>query len=281
MAVFPVLYFFTFLYYTDAGSTMFVLLAYLLELKGHHVLGAMAGACAVMFRQTNVIWVVFIATSSACDELLEIIVPNKRSDLVRTDDAGLTRAVLKWFYNCVRVDRQALVRVVIVVMRTVWPYLIVALGFVLFVWVNGSIVVGAKLDHGAGFHVPLLFYFLGFTVAFSFVNFITIETVCCFIRFVKRRFLTVLFAVLIAFIAVHWFTYAHRYLVADNRHYTFYVWSRILARSPAARYLLVPAYLFSAYAVLHTLAARKHFLWRLVFVFRPHSLSFAISSFHT
>ena len=56
---FPPLYFFNFLYYTDVGSTFTVLLAYLLALHGSHFLASLLGAVAVLFRQTNIIWVAF------------------------------------------------------------------------------------------------------------------------------------------------------------------------------------------------------------------------------
>lgn len=37
LSVFPLLYFFTFLYYTDSGSTFCVLLMYLMALQGRHL----------------------------------------------------------------------------------------------------------------------------------------------------------------------------------------------------------------------------------------------------
>jgi hypothetical protein len=41
--MFPVLYFFTFLYYTDVIATGVVLLTYLLQLEGHTMLAALTG----------------------------------------------------------------------------------------------------------------------------------------------------------------------------------------------------------------------------------------------
>jgi len=265
MALFPVLYFFTFLYYTDAGSTMFVLLAYLRALHDRHVTAALAGACAIMFRQTNVVWIVFIAASSACDALLGVIMPEKRSDSNRSD-ANLVRVVFSWLQNAVRNERRSLLRVTVIIVKAVWPYFLVVFGFVLFVSINGSIVVGAKQDHAAGFHFPQLFYFFGFTVAFSFVHFVTRETVCGFFGLAKRNVAALLVVTSLAVAAVGQFTYVHRYLVADNRHYTFYVWSRIIGRHGAVRYLLVPAHLFCTYAVLRSVAARRNVLWRLVYL---------------
>nr|CAD7396447.1 unnamed protein product [Timema poppensis] len=60
LATFPLLYFFTFLYYTDTISTSLVLLMYLFHLYGHNFLSAASGFIAVIVRQTNIIWVGFI-----------------------------------------------------------------------------------------------------------------------------------------------------------------------------------------------------------------------------
>jgi alpha-1,2-glucosyltransferase len=43
LAIFPVLYFFTFLYYTDVIATGVVLLTYLLQLEGRTLLAALTG----------------------------------------------------------------------------------------------------------------------------------------------------------------------------------------------------------------------------------------------
>ncbi len=39
-------------------------------------------------------------------------------------------------------------------------------------------------------------------------------------------------------------SYAHPFILADNRHYTFYLWKNVFARNEMNRYLLVPLYLF-------------------------------------
>lgn len=44
LTIFPVLYFFTFLYYTDVIATGVVLLTYLLQLEGRTLLAALTGS---------------------------------------------------------------------------------------------------------------------------------------------------------------------------------------------------------------------------------------------
>ncbi|KFM76235.1 putative Dol-P-Glc:Glc(2)Man(9)GlcNAc(2)-PP-Dol alpha-1,2-glucosyltransferase, partial [Stegodyphus mimosarum] len=57
ISMFPVLYFFTFLYYTDCGSVFFVLLMYYWNKKYCFISAAIAGALSIFFRQTNIVWV--------------------------------------------------------------------------------------------------------------------------------------------------------------------------------------------------------------------------------
>lgn len=56
----------------------------------------------------------------------------------------------------------------------------------------------------------------------------------------------------VAAAAVHHGTLAHPYLLADNRHYTFYLWKNLLGPSPALRLALAPAY----GAAAHELSSR-------------------------
>ena len=57
----PPLFFFNFLYYTDPGSLFFVLLMYLFDLEDHTYLAALFGFLSLLFRQTNIVWVFFVA----------------------------------------------------------------------------------------------------------------------------------------------------------------------------------------------------------------------------
>ena len=69
----PVLYFFSFLYYTDAAAAMFVLLALAAHLRGHLLWAGLAGGFAVTCRQTNVVWVVFLAGCVAEEEVIRLV----------------------------------------------------------------------------------------------------------------------------------------------------------------------------------------------------------------
>ena len=46
---------------------------------------------------------------------------------------------------------------------------------------------------------------------------------------------------------VQYSTLAHPYLLADNRHLTFYLWRRVFMRHWTVKFLLIPAYIFGFY----------------------------------
>lgn len=265
LSLFPLLYFFTFLYYTDTGSTAFVLLSYLCSLKSRHSCAALSGLCAVLFRQTNIVWVVFVGASSACDVILGLILRTEISELARKTYPNQLRTVFLWARNSLTHDRYAFIRVAVNAFAVLWSYFIVVVLFGIFLIINGSIVVGAKQDHGAGFHLPQLFYFCAFAVVFSFPHFIKIGTIRSLLKFIRKHYLVVLTACVLSSLAIFKLTYIHRYLLADNRHYTFYIWSRIISRNSLTRYLLVPVYLSSMYALVYAVAAHKHIFWQVLF----------------
>ncbi|CAM9441407.1 unnamed protein product, partial [Choristocarpus tenellus] len=84
--LYPVGFFFGFLFYTDAGSTFFILLCYLLATRPvrsypwgayesgqglqRQVGSALSGCVAILFRQTNAVWVAFTMGTCLLDDLL-------------------------------------------------------------------------------------------------------------------------------------------------------------------------------------------------------------------
>ena len=56
MSLMPVLFFYSFLYYTDQVSTALVLLTFSLHLSGNSWLASFSAALAILSRQTNIVW---------------------------------------------------------------------------------------------------------------------------------------------------------------------------------------------------------------------------------
>ena len=54
-------------------------------------------------------------------------------------------------------------------------------------------------------------------------------------------------------------SYAHPYLLADNRHYPFYLWKNIFKRHANARYWLVPLHTTAVLLMIYVLSELKKF----------------------
>lgn len=254
LSFFPLLYFFTFLYYTDQGSTSMVLLTYWMSLQESHLTAALTGVVAICFRQTNIIWVAFAAGSVLVKEI-DSDIPGIESGLI-TFVAGILTAV-----------RQRLESLI----QKLLPYLVVGIGFCVFVIKNNGIVVGDRSSHQASFHFPQVFYFIGFTMVFSFPVFASLSSLKVAIEKLeelihdKVKLLAGLLCLVVLIIAVHQFTYVHEYLLADNRHYTFYIWRKIFQRHWTVKYLAIPCYIYGSLILTQKLLQKNSILFVLLF----------------
>jgi alpha-1,2-glucosyltransferase len=55
----------------------------------------------------------------------------------------------------------------------------------------------------------------------------------------------------------------HPFILADNRHFTFYIWRRIFRFHPLVKYLLSPIYVFCIIHIWWTLAFHQSWIWIL------------------
>ncbi|KAK9893677.1 glycosyltransferase family 59 protein [Cystobasidium minutum MCA 4210] len=251
ISTFPLVYFFGFLYYTDVASLSLVLLAYRQALLGRYGTSALAGLVSLTIRQTNILWVAFIAFEALTLEL-DKTQSSQGEDLHKSNDLSqisMPRAARA----IVRLVSAAAARPQKTIM-TLAPYVPVAGAFLAFLWWNGGIVLGDKTMHVPVLHIPQLYYFSAFT-AVMLVPYLlsrgiltkTLQTMVSSPNFS---------AALTAGIAytISKYTIAHPFLLADNRHYTFYIWRRIINVHPYSRHLLSPAYLASLVSLWHLLA---------------------------
>ncbi|XP_006002490.1 dol-P-Glc:Glc(2)Man(9)GlcNAc(2)-PP-Dol alpha-1,2-glucosyltransferase [Latimeria chalumnae] len=263
LSSFPVLYFFTFLYYTDAGSTFFILFTYLMCLYGQHKTAALLGFCAFMFRQTNIIWVVFCAGSVVAQKLREVWKLDwaKKKEQKVTTETSVTevKKVFQFLFEYMFCFNNLKTLVLLI-----WPYMLLVIGFFAFLIVNKGIVVGDRSSHEACLNFPQLFYFFSFAMIFSFSHLLSVQRMKKFFHTVRRH--PALYVILTTFsVLLVWkFTYVHKYLLADNRHYTFYVWKKIFQRHELIKYLLVPGYIFAGWTFADMLKSKSVF-WNLVF----------------
>ena len=119
--------------------------------------------------------------------------------------------------------------------------------FLIFVIYNKGVALGDKEHHEISFHASQLLYF--FTVLFIYLP-INIQSYFthakfCIKRMIQSRSALTTFVMLniTCFVVVHVFSYAHPFILSDNRHYTFYIWNRFLSKY-IIRYSLIPVYAF-------------------------------------
>ncbi|XP_013408858.1 putative Dol-P-Glc:Glc(2)Man(9)GlcNAc(2)-PP-Dol alpha-1,2-glucosyltransferase [Lingula anatina] len=265
LSLFPVMYFFTFLYYTDPGSTFFTLLMYLLSLHDNHKVAAMMGLVAILFRQTNVIWVAFVAGVKFGDLVVRYVGPEKR-DIPKEAIGSMDFLIYSVYLLFVGLkDRtKEFQQLLSSFLSSTWSYILLFVGFAAFIVFNGGIVVGDRSAHVAVLNFPQLFYFSCVTFIFAFPHMLTLFKAFHFVDFLFRRPVLFFMCYLISCVLAMYFTYEHPYLLADNRHYTFYIWRRIYLLHPYMRYILIPAYIYCYWAI-HENLQNRHVWWKLTY----------------
>ncbi|PVF95067.1 hypothetical protein CPB86DRAFT_739413 [Serendipita vermifera] len=246
LASFPPLWFFGFLYYTDVPGIAFILSSFVAQSNGSNWLACLLGLWSLFFRQTNIIWILYIF---AFHNVFKLRWAREASNnlhdppALRASFVDLGRSIwsIVWAIPSLLIE--------------FLPYGLLSLAFAVFVVWNGGIVLGDKSNHIPALHIPQLFYFYAFSTAFGWpvllfsgtgktagpVGLIK-EVVSRMVGTPRRVAMSVLWTALIA-TCVHFFTIHHPFILSDNRHYTFYVWKRILFAHPLISYALSPVYL--------------------------------------
>ncbi|KAI4757989.1 hypothetical protein E4T52_09857 [Aureobasidium sp. EXF-3400] len=299
VCLFPPLFFFGALYYTDVASTLSVLFftRHLLETNSRGpssffqaCISIILAVISLSFRQTNIFWVgvfpIVLLALGALHKDVESQRPHDGKAVVLRAwadatfyDPQMRDSILDDFWltciSTVTLTLRALYfpRTLLKIVRLVWPYVFVVGLFASFVLWNGGVVLGDKSNHVATIHLPQMLYIWAYTSFFSFgltYPFVAQGLLSVFaslpiavimeplLIFSRRKFLP-RSAVVIGFVAViavtvKFNTIVHPFTLADNRHFTFYVF-RYLLLHPAIKYLAIPIYMSCAWSVLQTLGA--------------------------
>ena len=255
----PTHFFYHFLYYTDSLATVsaLALLAIVMPARAERpsprarlaarvppprappsartTLGAgVAGAACLSLRQTNAVWIAF---ALGCDLLEELDHSNALPASLPPAAAlaALPAALAERGFAPLRAT-----------MRRQWPLAVLLVGFAAFVVANGAVVVGDRANHAPAPHLAQLLYLTAYAAAPFDLHALTVALRGT-LRGVAAAAIaapaTAAAALAAALGAAH-YTYCHPFLLADNRHLTFYVWRHVLGRHWAVRYALAPAYAF-------------------------------------
>ncbi|KAI9360128.1 alpha-2-glucosyltransferase Alg10 [Pilaira anomala] len=263
---FPVGFFYNFLYYTDPGSTFFVLLSYLLVKKKSYFLSGIIGLISLTFRQTNVIWLCLFMMIVIIDTLT---IDHKKNDELTSN--SLYNPVCSSIHTptqVVRVISTLLINTVkhiTVVLPNISTFIFAIISFVVFLIWNGGIVLGDRSNHLAGLHFPQLFYYTSFLSFFAAPWTLSITTLYNMLTI--KRLLVGITSSIISLYLIHHYTYEHPFLLSDNRHYSFYIWKKIYKRHWTVRYLLTPVYIISSFLNIHIFAQHTSFLVSLGYLF--------------
>ncbi|KAJ4842680.1 hypothetical protein Tsubulata_014902 [Turnera subulata] len=308
LALYPLHWFFTFLYYTDVASLTAVLSLYLACLKKKYYLSALLGAIAVIIRQTNIIWVLFVA----CTGVMYITTAHRKESMKEVGvNVSRMKTALSIFKNSVSVHpslRKRKAKSAVDTSKhfetsengssnvhssdagfleefqslfsTSWhikwkllllfcPFFLVLVAFIAFVRWNGSVVLGAKDAHAVSPHFAQIMYFSLVSALLSAPLHFSVRQRADLFRSLRKNRLVSLCQILAALItgllSVHFFSVAHPYLLADNRHYTFYLWRRVIKAHWLMKYLLVPVYVYSWFSIFSILGKGRQRIWVLAY----------------
>lgn len=222
---FPLMTTYYFLYYTDVWSTIFIVESLSLALvlpfgeKWSIRLSALCGLISCFFRQTNIVWNFFIM----------IIVVERRAMIEKQFNTLNFNNYLKLLLHGIENFK-----------GLVLPYATNFLLFFIFLIYNRSITLGDKSNHVAGLHIVQMFYCVMFISFLSIPIWFSKQIPFAYlIRFLMNP-IKYVFEILGIIIVVRFFTIIHPFLLADNRHLTFYLFKKLIGRGKFFKYCVMP-----------------------------------------
>ncbi|PGH31245.1 alpha-1,2-glucosyltransferase [[Emmonsia] crescens] len=292
ICLFPPLFFFSGLYYTDLAALLIVVEVYICDLSRSHGRGArlspsdklntqstavlswrnirflIFGLLALTFRQTNIFWVaVFLGGLQVVETLHRVTSDCQSTDVVRIVrgswelhqlyDPPVSEASFEDYLKTLASLGISTLAHIIPIITALLPYLFFLGAFGLFALWNGGVVLGHKEFHTAGLHLPQMLYIWPYFIFFSWPIFlIPFATAILQRRTIKvlPSIITTAIFIPLMLATVHLNTIVHPFTLADNRHYVFYIF-RILLRHPLIKYLATPIYFVCGWAVLATFGA--------------------------
>lgn len=120
--------------------------------------------------------------------------------------------------------------------------------FAVFLKVNGGITLGDSGNHEIKIHLVQLFYCTSFIAFFGLFSG-SIASIRSYFTFITQSITVSACLFAIIFVAIKYTTIVHPFLLADNRHFAFYIYRRIIKKLPAI-IMTVPHH-FSSFTIGH------------------------------
>jgi alpha-1,2-glucosyltransferase len=206
LSLLPVLFDTSILYYTDLLSTTAITWGF--AVTNPHI-SVLFFALSVMTRQTNIVW-------AGLYVLCKLL---KKFD---------KKEPFKGVWNVCWNHR---------------AFVILLQCFLIFVFLNKGIVLGDKTAHSPVIHFPQLLYMSAFLL-FSAAPIFIFNIRQIYTNLVRYWYIAPI-VVGISVMAIKCCTMAHPYLLADNRHFTFYLWRRWFMRYEWAALASIPIYIIA------------------------------------
>ncbi|KAF2864229.1 glycosyltransferase family 59 protein [Piedraia hortae CBS 480.64] len=235
------------------------------------------GSASLFFRQTNIFWIAIFPAAVRIiremdrghdavrcsmlrkadgfgDSLYNVAKSSWKFDVVydqsatdaRLEDyiktmASLAACLLKTLFNFRRLTN---------LLAALAPFIALLTCFTAFVVWNGSVVLGDKSNHVATLHLPQMLYIWPLLAFFSWPLLCPLSANSLALLYRQRPGIWVMFAAIgLACAAVWGNTIVHPFTLADNRHYVFYVFKRLL-RPWWLRYAVTPIYCLMSWLVI-------------------------------
>ncbi|CAF4543089.1 unnamed protein product [Rotaria sp. Silwood1] len=241
----PLIYFFTFLYYTDVGSLFFAMVSLTTHVYHYHLWSAMFSIIALTFRQTNII---IVAYEIGLTLIEEFRLKNKQSHILhvytsRSSDTIETKEYLTVLWKYGRLEIKLILNLIqSIIWKCRYNLCVIILFLIFFIKNNYSMTLGHQEHHQIVLHLAQMHYYAIYTAFFVSAHLLTKTNLLRLLRFIRSHPIACILLLLLINASIKYFTYEHLFLISDNRHYTFYIWSRLFKRYTLFRYLLTPIY---------------------------------------
>ncbi|GAM87218.1 hypothetical protein ANO11243_052400 [Dothideomycetidae sp. 11243] len=294
IALFPPLFFFSALYYTDIAAVISVLLCWNHFLHCHDggypsvvqdLTTVLLGLFSLTFRQTNIFWVFIFPAAILLISRIDVGLddPEGKEEILAdppvreayadgTDYLFFIMSIVQRLCRVAQLSlsgRYAYSKLI----RLLTPYAVILASFAAFVVWNGGVVLGDKSNHIATIHLPQMLYIWPYILFFSYplcypylaqgtFHLLSSLTVLAPLEanlMFKRKQVLPRIVLLVGFagiagIVIYYNTIVHPFTLADNRHYMFYIF-RLLTRYRITKFLVIPIYLIGAWAIIQALGA--------------------------
>lgn len=282
ITLFPPLFFFSGLFYTDVLSICCVLVSYKLYLERNDertnlrlnlLCSFIVGILCLLIRQTNIFWVaIFLGALQLVEtiKLHQIKEEILKSSIIRYQflskflkkyciqklhDPSLEEAGVFDFLQCAL----SIINIIIfqpAVLTSIVTNFWLLVSFGLFIYWNDGVVLGDKSNHVATIHLPQILYLWPLITFFSApllipagisffrrLNYqISRHVFISISRSNLQSTLHITGGLILCLATIKYNTIIHPFTLADNRHYMFYIFRYTILRHPAIRFLLAPIY---------------------------------------